>query len=106
MYCPDRFDQLSEIEDQINAANGVILATCTSGLGASPVSTETAYNELSVYFDGSYFVGHKPPQDTGISAYPFAAIIDLETGEVALRDSSAQMTPGAIVAYVEMLNND
>jgi hypothetical protein len=84
----------------------VILATCTSGLGSSPVPIETAYNHLSQYFSGSYFAGHKPPPDVPVPGYPFVAIIDLQTGEVALKDGTGQMSAGAIVAYVEMLNND
>jgi len=84
----------------------VILATCTSGLGSSPVPIETAYSEISQFFSGSYFAGQKPPPDATIPGYPFTAIIDLETGEVALMDGSVFMTTGAIVAYMEMLNDD
>jgi hypothetical protein len=41
-----------------------------------------------------------------IPQYPYTAIIDLENGEVVLKDGTGSMSTGAIVGYVEMLNED
>ena len=85
--------------------NGVFLAVCTQNFGTQ-LGTVAAADYLFDYLDGSYFTGMLPPADAPVPAFPFTAIIDLETGEVALKDGSIFMTTGAILAYVEMLNND
>lgn len=84
----------------------MFLGTCSQGLGASEAPITTAYNYLSQYLQGSYFTGQLPPPDVSFPGFPFTAIIDLETGEAALVDGTMPMSTGAIVTYVESLNND
>jgi hypothetical protein len=82
----------------------VFLAVCTQNFG-SELSIQNAYNYLSGYLDGSYFTGHLPPADAPVPQYPYTAIIDLETGEVALKDGQMSMSTSAILAYVDILND-
>jgi len=85
--------------------NGVFLAVCTQGFG-NELGIESAAEYLYDYLSGSYFTGQLPPPDAPVPQYPYTAIIDLETGEVKLVDGTAFMTTSAILAYVEILNND
>ncbi len=65
-----------------------------------------ADNYLSKYFDGMFFSGSMPTPTIPIEGVPFVAIIDMQTGELVLRDLTAQINAQAILVYAEMLNED
>jgi hypothetical protein len=67
-------------------------------------SMTVAHAQLSKYFDGLYFTGTMPP--ISIAGVPFAAIIDMQTGELALADVTAQINAQTFLVYAEMLNED
>ncbi|MFO8071263.1 MAG: hypothetical protein R6V85_05240 [Polyangia bacterium] len=67
-------------------------------------SAEVMYNYLSNHMDGLYFSGQDPP--IYYPGVPYTAIIDMETGELALKDGTAQMSTSAILTYTEMLAED
>jgi hypothetical protein len=85
--------------------NGVFLAVCTQNFG-SQLSTTAAFVYLSQYLEGSYFTGQLPPPDAPVPQFPYTVILDLETGQVALKDGTISMSISAILAYVDVLNND
>ena len=66
-----------------------------------PASPDVAHGYLADYMDGSFFTGTQPP--ISILGVPFTAIIDMENGELVLKDESMMMPTATILAYTEML---
>ena len=85
----------------------MFLGVCTSGFGASNITSAESYEYWLSYVSGHYFVGKQPP--ASIAAFPTTVIIDLETMVVINKDTYSEgysMTINDVMAAVNQANDD
>ncbi len=92
---------MSEIEDEVKAANGLILITFIH-----VDNIDQAIDHITEYFEGNYFI---PDTVDGAYGAPWTFVVDLEKMEVLVTDNDdpwIMITNSQIMQAVNQANND